>query len=93
MLGLLVLKEIVDHQEEAFLGPIPGLREIVIEVRFVGGLDCGPHFGCARANSYTPSANDNGDVAGQTIASVACLVARNHGWPEDKRRSFVPPQR
>src|SRR4029079_9270233 len=39
MLGLPSVEEIVDHREEMFLGRIPRLRQIVIEMRLVDGLD------------------------------------------------------
>ena len=39
ILGLPVVEQIVDHREEAFLGRIPRLREVVIEMRLVDGLD------------------------------------------------------
>ena len=39
VLGLPPVEQIVDHREEAFLGRIPGLREVVIEVGDVDRLD------------------------------------------------------
>src|SRR5437773_6610057 len=41
ILGLPVVEQIVDYREEAFLGWIPRLREVVIEMRHVDGLDGG----------------------------------------------------
>ena len=39
ILGLPGVEQIVDHREEAFLGRIPRLRQVVIEMRLVDGLD------------------------------------------------------
>ena len=39
ILGLPGVEEIVDHREEKFLGRIPRLRQIVIEMRLVDGPD------------------------------------------------------
>ena len=39
ILGLPGVEQIVDHREQAFLGRIPRLREVVIEMRLVDGLD------------------------------------------------------
>ena len=39
ILGLPGIEEIVDYREETFLGRIPWLRQIVIEMRLVDGLD------------------------------------------------------
>ena len=39
ILGLPGVEQIVDHRKEAFLGRIPRLRQVVIEMRLVDGLD------------------------------------------------------
>ena len=39
ILGLPRVEQIVDHREQAFLRRIPRLRQVVIEVRVVDGLD------------------------------------------------------
>ena len=76
ILGLPGVEQIVDHREQAFLGRIPRLRQVVIEMRHVDGLDGRVDVRVGREHHAT---RQRIDVAG----------LREHVGPLDARHPLV----